>query len=215
MKNFHIGQLRQTAIFKVNTPTANATTDRDAVLTGGLNDSYSTLLTTRCKLRKSGGGRSLLQGMISDKESFEMICRFQDGIHNNLRIDTKIDILNFRYTIDSWEVIDEIKNFYKFRLNVEKQFALNSTPITDGSYLPASVGVFKLQLTLSAGGLTVSDTDLVAQPGFSITILSLAREGTVLSEGTDFTFDDSTGIVTFINIGAPGGEKIEIVWKNA
>lgn len=215
VKGFNIAQMRKTAIFKVNTPTTNATTDLNAVQTGGLNDSYSTLLTTRCRLRKLSGGRGLLEGLISDKQQYEMICRFQSGIDNNLRVDTKIDIDNFRYTIDTWEKIDEINHLYKFRLNVEKQFAVNSTPIADGSYLPSSVGVFKLQKTLLAGELTVQDSDLVAASGFTITILMLSVEGGVLTEGVDFTFSSTTGIVTFVNPAPDGGQKVEIIWKNA
>lgn len=215
LKNFDIAQMRSTVTFKVNAPTTAATGDRLAIAVAGLNDSYSTLLVTRGRLRKRNGQRNLLTGIIEDKEQYELICRFQSGVENNLRVDTKVDIKNFRYTIDTWEKVDEIGHWYKFILNVAKQFAKNSTPITDGSYGPSTYGVFKLQKTLIATEFSVQDADLIADSGNTVTILMLAREGTVLTEGTHFTYDQTTGIITFTEAGNPLNENIEIVFKIA
>lgn len=220
LTGFTIGQMRSTAIFKINTPTTNATAEREAIEVKGLNDSYSTLLITRCRLRKQRGQRNLVTGEITNSQSFEMICRVQSGIDNNLRTDTKIDIGNFRYTIDTWEKVDEIDHWYKFILNVEKQFSVNSIPISDGTYSPSPYGVFKLPKTLLSGETFITDSDLIPSAGLSITILSVAREGVIYSQtsGTpgdlEYKYTSASGKIEFRDIGNSGGEKIEIVFKN-
>lgn len=69
-----------------------------------------------------------------------------------------------------------------------------------------------LTLTLAQGSTTAQDNRLIGQ-----VILTLAREGTTYTQGTivanlKFTFDSSTGTITFQNAGNPGGETLAITY---
>lgn len=211
--------MREVIVFKVNAPTISASGGRQAVTTGGLNDSYSTLITTRGRLRKKSGGRGLNLGIISDSQGYELICRFQSTLENSLRIDTKVDIANGRYTIDTWEKIDNRDHIYKFSLNFERLFAVNSTPITDGDYAPASstAQVYKLNGTLAEGSIAFNDSDLTPAAGKTITILSVTRSGLAYSEVSsnpgNMEYVYSSGQVSFRDAGTAGGEDIVIIWK--
>jgi hypothetical protein len=110
LNNYKIGEFRQTATFKINHPSA---------LGSGQVDGYVTLLQTRCRLRKMSGSRGLGFGLIASNDSYEMIVRYQGNIEGSLRMDVKIDIDSKRYTINSWEKIDQIAHLYKFSLNLE------------------------------------------------------------------------------------------------
>lgn len=73
-----------------------------------------------------------------------------------------------------------------------------------------------LYLTLAEGDLTVSDA-LLLNP--QAQILALAREGLQYSEvvsspgGREFTYDNTTGVITFSVPGNPGGEGIDILYQ--
>lgn len=136
LTGFNIAQMRSRVQFLVNAPTTAATAEREAVTTGGLNDVYLTLLTTRGRLRKKSGNRGLDLGLVEIKETYELICRFQSTLESNLRVDTKILIDSKTYTIASWEKVDEIKHFYKFELNT------SSEQISPGSYPGLGIGTF-------------------------------------------------------------------------
>ena len=114
-----IGQMRSAVVFKVNTPTASATTDRAAVTSGGQNDSYASSVTTRGRLRKSSGSRSLDLGQLSGQESYELMCRYDSSLNSILKVNGKVTVDNVEYTIQSWEVVDQIKHIYKFQLNTQ------------------------------------------------------------------------------------------------
>lgn len=121
LERFTIGQMRSSVEFFVNAATVNATTEREAVTTGGRNDSYVSLLTTRGRLRKKNGNRGLDLGLIESKETYELICRFQSTLESSLATDVKLVIDSKVFTIASWEKIDEIKHFYKFELNASSE----------------------------------------------------------------------------------------------
>lgn len=108
--------MRSSVVFKTNTPVITATADREAVTTGGQNDVYTTLLTTRGRLRKKSGARGLDFGLIENKESYELLCRFQVSLNAGLKVNGKVFVDLVEYTIQSWEVIDQIKHLYKFDL---------------------------------------------------------------------------------------------------
>lgn len=131
-----IGQMRSSVQFLVNVPTAAATTTREAVTTGGLNDVYSVLLTTRGRLRKKSGNRSFMMGLIEIKESYELICRFQSTLESNLRVDNKVLIDSKTYTLNSWEKIDEINHLYVFDLNTSTE------QIDPSAYPGLGIGTF-------------------------------------------------------------------------
>lgn len=106
-------------VFKLNTPTTAATSNREAITTGGQNDVYATLLTTRGRLRKNSGNRGLDFGLIASEDSYELICRFQSGIAAELRVNQKVMVDKDTYTIQSWEVLDQISHWYRFKLNIQ------------------------------------------------------------------------------------------------
>lgn len=114
-----IGQMRSSVVFKTNTPTVNATADREAVTTGGENDVYSTLLTTRGRLRKKNGNRGLDLGLLSGQDSYELVCRFQSALESSLKVNMKVFVDSVEYTIASWEKIDQLNHIYKFDLNTQ------------------------------------------------------------------------------------------------
>ena len=136
LKNLTIGQMRSSVVFLVNSPTESATSDREAVETGGRNDLYSTLLTTRGRLRKKHGSRGIDLGLAEIKEGYELICRFQSTLESALTTNTKIVIDSKVYTINSWEVVDEIKHFYKFDLNASSEI------VSVGGYPDLGIGTF-------------------------------------------------------------------------
>ena len=114
-----LGEMRSTVVFKTNTPVISATADRAAVTTGGQNDAYTTLLTTRGRLRKTNGFKDLLLGEISGKDSYELICRFQSALESGLKVNGKVVVDLVNYTIASWEKIDQLNHLYKFKLNTQ------------------------------------------------------------------------------------------------
>lgn len=130
--------MRSVVVFKTNTPTTSATSDREAVTTGGQNDVYTTLLTTRGRLRKISGGRSLDFGLIENRESYKLLCRFQSALEYSITANMKVDVDNKSFTVDTWEKVDEINHLYEFVLNIQKVFQvvlqLGSELVTNGSF---------------------------------------------------------------------------------
>lgn len=114
-----IGEMRSSVVFKTNTPTLDKTASRSDVSTGGQNDVYSTILTTRGKLRKKSGGRGLDFGLIVGNDSYELICRFQTALASQLKVNMKVFVDSVEYTIASWEKVDQINHIYKFDLNTQ------------------------------------------------------------------------------------------------
>ncbi len=98
-----------TVVFKSNSTTSSAT--------GGKIDSYSTLVTTDGRFRKRSGNRALNYGEQTFINSYELIVRYQDTIFNAVRSDLKIEVDSVRYTIESWEKMDEQRFYLKFILN--------------------------------------------------------------------------------------------------
>lgn len=110
---WHIGELKQVVVFLQNAPTA--------ATTGGQYDNYTTLLTTRGRLRKKSGGRRLDYGEIGNAETYELVCRFRDDLEVAIRVDTRVQIGDYIYTVDTWERVDEQQRIYLFSLNVLKR----------------------------------------------------------------------------------------------
>jgi hypothetical protein len=95
-------------VFKSNTPTTKG---------AGSADSYSTLCTTRGRLKKSSSVRTLSAGEMSFDGTYELIVRYQDTIHNAIRNDLKILIDSVTYTIQSWEKMREKRFYLKFTIS--------------------------------------------------------------------------------------------------
>lgn len=108
---FHIGELKEIVTFKKNTP---------STLGAGAKDSYSTLLTTRGRLRKKSGNRTLSFGSIDEHNQWELIVRFQTALETNLRMDVKIEIGGRTFTINSFEKIGEKNFYYVFNLAAQQ-----------------------------------------------------------------------------------------------
>ena len=213
-KIFSIGQMRSTAYFMFNTPGTNSTGDRAAVVTGG-NDSYSLMLVTRCRLRKRSGSRFLDLGEITNQQSYEMYCRFQTALEGNLRNDVKIIIDLSRYTIGTWEKVDEKKSWYKFTLNVDKVFEKNQDPIV------STISGAVLNGVLAVGSVSFTDALLISTAGHTVSVSWVVREGQVYSftngvvGDLQFGFDSIAGTITFKadNPGNINGEKLLIAYN--
>lgn len=117
--NLSIGQMRSVVVFLTNTPVTTATATREAVTTGGGNDVYTTLLTTRGRLRKKSGNRGLDLGLLAGQDSYELICRFQSSLESALKVNMKVTVDSANYTITTWEKVDQINHIYKFDLNIQ------------------------------------------------------------------------------------------------
>lgn len=103
-----IGKFDKVVAIQKNTPA-----DQGA----GALDSYSTYCTTRGYLKKTSGSRSVSFGEITGGNSYTLWVRFQTTIESNIRMDNKIIIDGRTFTIDSFELVDEEKKYYKFTLN--------------------------------------------------------------------------------------------------
>lgn len=120
-KQLTIGQFRQVVYFLANAATTNATTTRLATSSGGKNDNYTILVTTRGKLRKSHGSRELSFGLVQESETYTLLCRFETALESNLRVDTKIIIDSKTYTLQSWEKVEQINHIYSFKLSTSSE----------------------------------------------------------------------------------------------
>lgn len=133
-----IGQMRSSVVFKINIPTIAATTSREAITTGGQNDVYSNLITTRGRLRKKSGNRTLDLALLAGQDSYELICRFSTSINTEIQVNGKVLVDSIEYTIQSWEVVDQILHWYKFELasqsNTGSIINLGAELITNGGF---------------------------------------------------------------------------------
>lgn len=107
-KKTEIGEMRSIVRFEVNNSTA---------LGAGRKDDYEELLTTRGKLRKITGSRGLALGEALLESQWELECRFQIDLENNVRKNSRLVIDNRFFTIAKMEVIDQKRRMYKFTLN--------------------------------------------------------------------------------------------------
>lgn len=102
-----VGQMRSVVLFRQNTPVDNTS--------GGQDDSYADLLTTRGRLRKNRGSKNLEHGDIGFDKSYELICRAENALIINS--DTICVINSEEYKINDWEIVDEIKHWIKFSIS--------------------------------------------------------------------------------------------------
>lgn len=102
-----IGQLRRTATLLKNTP---ADTD-----SGTDEDSYTTVLTTRCSLEKSGGGFGIVEAGFDREKRYKMICRYQAAIV--IDTDSLWQIGSDTYRIEDYTLLDDLPHFYQFILS--------------------------------------------------------------------------------------------------
>lgn len=105
-----VGELNKILVFKTNTPTATG---------AGLTNSYTTLLTTRGSLKKNNGSRGLSFSELTETNNYTIVTRYQQALHNAMRLDMKIEADGRLFTPTTWEKIGE-KRFY-LRINVNEQ----------------------------------------------------------------------------------------------
>lgn len=170
VRDSHIGQMRSVVQMLKNNPTP--------ATTGGQRDVYGVLLTTRGRLRKSSGGRTLSFAEIVNAESYRLITRYQQGIENDLRVDSKFIIDGLVYTLNSWDKYREINFYYLFDLSIYKGGSVTVAGVTP---VGSAEGVQAVWLTTAPGATSVYSAALDV-PG--ITILAVEREGTGFSPGT-------------------------------
>lgn len=103
-----IGQRRCIVRFERNVPTA---------LGAGKKDDYEEFLTTRGKLSKMRGNRSLSFGEANIQNQWELYVRFEVALENDLSKSMRLLIDNMIFTIDSWELVDQKRRYYRFVLN--------------------------------------------------------------------------------------------------
>lgn len=102
----NIGQLKRTATLLKNTPAETAS--------GSEEDSYTTVLTTRCSLEKSSGGLDLLQNSLTREKRYKMICRYQDAIV--IDTDSIWQIGSDTYRVEDYTLLEDTPHFYQFIL---------------------------------------------------------------------------------------------------
>jgi hypothetical protein len=105
-----IGKFDKVVVFKTDTPSD---------LGAGAEDNYTTLLTTRGRLERNGGGRSGAFADITGTESWTLWVRKQTALVNALSIAMKVEIEGYLYAVTGWEDIEERHFYYKFSLNKE------------------------------------------------------------------------------------------------
>lgn len=110
-----VGKMRKVVKFYKNTPAQQG---------AGWKDNYALLLTTRGYLKKDFGDRNGAFGEISSDSSFTLFVRKQDALQNNLSVSIKLIIDNYWYTINSWEEVEHLVLFYRFKIHrKEKEVA--------------------------------------------------------------------------------------------
>lgn len=100
--------LNKVVAFKTPTLTTTAT--------GGQTESYSTLVTTRGRLRKQNSARSLSFGEMTFGGTYELITRYQDAIFNAISTGMKVTIDSVDFTITSWEKMNEERFYLRFTI---------------------------------------------------------------------------------------------------
>ncbi len=102
-----VGELNKIVVFKSNTPTTQG---------AGAKDGYSTLLTTRGRLRKLSGARNLTFGELVESSSYELKVRYEQTLADNIKRNMKVEIDGKIYTIDSVEQVEEKRKYFLIAL---------------------------------------------------------------------------------------------------
>lgn len=107
-----IGEMDKVVVFKSNAPSA--------ATTGGKIDSYSTLLTTRGKLKRLNGSRGLSFGEVFDSNSYELLVRYQTALASALKTSLRVEIDSVNYAISTYEKIGEKKFYIRFIISEQR-----------------------------------------------------------------------------------------------
>lgn len=85
----------------------------------GQEDAYTTFFTCRGKLMNTSGRRGLQFSEIAGIDSYELYVRYTTDLWPALKNNGKVSINNVRYTIESFEKVDNLDHFIKFKLSKE------------------------------------------------------------------------------------------------
>lgn len=107
-----IGQMKKVCTLLINTGQTSTT--------GGGTDSYSSGPTTRGYLKRDSGDRGQQFGDIVGQNTWTLIVRVQAQITVNLGMGVKWLIDNKRFTVQSWEDINQEGFYYKFKLTQDE-----------------------------------------------------------------------------------------------
>lgn len=103
----NIGDMRSIVKVMQNQPIDN--------VSGGQDDNFVVVLTTRGKLARNSGRKGIEAGNLQFDKSFKLETRFQTALTINK--DLRMNIDGKDYLIVDWYLGDEIKHWYYFILN--------------------------------------------------------------------------------------------------
>lgn len=104
-----VGQMRTVALFRKSTPIQNET--------GGYEDNFADLLTTRCRFTQKKAKRSDEDMQLVMNRDFELVCRFQTALI--IDNDTIVIVNGDTYTITEIR-LDKENNKQYYILTVSK-----------------------------------------------------------------------------------------------
>jgi len=104
---YTIGEFRHVGIFQKNQPA-----DNDS---GGQDDNWVNIVTTRGRLEKTKGGKGIEEGSLQFNKSYVWICRYQSDLV--IDQDTRLMIDGHPYQIMDFELENQIRHIYIFNLN--------------------------------------------------------------------------------------------------
>lgn len=102
-----IGECRSVVQFQRSQPIDNES--------GGQDDAWTIVVTTRGRLRKKSGRKDIELGSLQFDKSYELVCRYQSDIPTNP--DVRVIIDGKTYRINDWQTENEINDFYIFSLS--------------------------------------------------------------------------------------------------
>lgn len=201
-----IGKLDKVVNFYTNTPFATNS--------GGAVDSYSLFCTTRGKLKKQSGNKSLSFGDIALESSYNLTVRYEALLATYLRVDNIITIDTRAFKLSSIEQDEERRMWYKLSLN-ERSASSVTFPIGPALNVVTPGNIAEVTITPTVGA-DFAYSALLAAP--NVTILIVAREGTVHYSaispvGRQFNYVSSEGKIYFDPLIPFGNETVNVLYK--
>lgn len=105
--SFSIGECRSIVQFQQNQPVDNES--------GGQDDVWTIIITTRGRLRKKNGYKDIELGSVQFNKDYELVCRYQSSILINP--DTRVLVDGKAYKINDWEMEQEINHLLIFSIS--------------------------------------------------------------------------------------------------
>lgn len=83
---------------------------------GGHNDSYSNVLTTRGLFRSKSGSFGSFEGTPMITNECELIVRYQSALNTQLKVETYVSVNGNDYKVLSWEIVEQEFKYVKLQL---------------------------------------------------------------------------------------------------